>query len=129
MWDAFVGGRRRHELDFRPIAERRAAVSDARHHEETPRATPEQMPKRDRSEGKSPRRSFRARYDALEQKREHLIARLGELGETARANPAHARARKLLNETFRGASLVQRAAILEAAAWLIALLDRSITAV
>ena len=86
------------------------------------------MPKRDPSESKPPRLSFRARYDALEQRREDLIARLGGLGEKARANPAHARARKLLNETFRGASLVQRAAILEAAAWLITLLDRSITA-
>jgi hypothetical protein len=87
------------------------------------------MPKRDPAESKSPRRSFRARYDALERQREDLIVRLGELGEKARANPAHARARKLLNETFRGASLVQRAAILEAASWLITLLDRSITAV
>jgi hypothetical protein len=77
---------------------------------------------------KAPRRSFRARYDALEQQREDLIVRLGELGEKAHANPAHARARKLLNETFRGASLVQRGAILEAAAWLITLLDRSIAA-
>jgi hypothetical protein len=104
-------------------------MSDAQHHEQMPRAKPEQMPKRDRSEGKPPRISFRARYDALEQRREDLIVRLGELGETARANPAHARARKLLNETFRSASLVQRAAVLEAAAWLIALLDRSITAI
>ena len=73
------------------------------------------MPKKENpSEGKSPRPSFRVRYDALEQRREDLIARLGELGERARANPAHARARKLLNETFRGASLIQRAAVLEA---------------
>jgi hypothetical protein len=95
-----------------------------------PESKPEPMPtKRDPAESKSPRPSFRARYDALEQRREDLIVRLGELGERARANPAHARARKLLNETFRGASLVQRAAILEAAAWLITLLDRSIAAV
>ena len=85
--------------------------------------------KRDASESKPPRLSFRARYDALEQRRADLIARLGAFGERARANPAHARARKLLNETFRGASLVQRAAILEAAAWLIALLDRSMSAI
>jgi hypothetical protein len=85
------------------------------------------MPKRDPAENKPPRISFRARYDALEQRREDLIARLGELGEKARANPAHARARKLLNETFRSASLVQRTAILEAAAWLITVLDRSMT--
>lgn len=86
------------------------------------------MPKQAASVAKSPKANFRARYDALEQRREDLIERLGALGEKARVNPAHARARKLLNETFRAASLVQRAAILEAAAWLIALLDRSITA-
>jgi hypothetical protein len=85
------------------------------------------MPKRNPSEGKSPRQSFRARYDALEQRREELIARLGKLGEGAQANPAYARARKLLNETFRSASLAQRAAVLEAASWMITLLDRSIT--
>jgi hypothetical protein len=91
------------------------------------RSEPELMPKRNPSESKSPRQSFRARYDALEQRREDLIARLGDLGEKAQANPAHARARKLLNETFRGASLVQRAAVLEAASWLITVLDRSMT--
>jgi hypothetical protein len=72
-------------------------------------------------------RSFRARYDALEQKRRDLIARLGALGAKAEANPAHARARTLLNETFRKSSLVQRAAVLEAADWLIMLIDRSST--
>jgi len=91
------------------------------------RSEPELMPKRNPSESKPSRPNFRARYDALEQRREELIARLGELGEKAQANPAHARARKLLNETFRSASLVQRAAVLEAAAWMITLLDRSMT--
>jgi hypothetical protein len=85
------------------------------------------MPKRRSSDTTQLPKSFRARYDALEQRREDLIRRLGDLGDQARANPAHARARKLLNETFRGATLVQRTAILEAAAWLIALLDRSMT--
>jgi hypothetical protein len=70
---------------------------------------------------------FRTRYDALERRRSDLIARLTTLGERAKANPAHARARKLLNETFRRSSLVQRAAVLEAANWLIALIDRSMT--
>jgi hypothetical protein len=69
--------------------------------------------------------SFRARYDALEQRRLDLLARLAALGEKARANPGHSRALTLLNATFRKASLVQRAAILEAADWLIALIDRS----
>ena len=69
--------------------------------------------------------NFRRRYDALEQRREELIARLAALGEKAQSNPAHGRARTLLNQTFRKASLVQRAAVLEAAAWLIAVLDKT----
>ena len=86
------------------------------------------MPRRRSPDSEAPAgRSFRGRYDALEQRRADLIARLGALGDGARANPAHGRARKLLNETFRSASLVQRAAILEAANWLINLIDRSTT--
>jgi hypothetical protein len=69
--------------------------------------------------------NFRQRYDALEQRRAELTARLAALGEKARANPAHGRVRTLLNQTFRKASLVQRAAILEAADWLIAVLDKT----
>lgn len=69
--------------------------------------------------------NFRQRYDALEKRREELIARLAALGTKARENPAHGRARTLLNQTFRKASLVQRAAILEAADWLIAVLDKA----
>ena len=69
--------------------------------------------------------NFRARYDALERRRDELIARLAALGEKAGPHPAQGRARTLLNATFRKASLVQRAAILEAADWLITLLDRT----
>ena len=69
--------------------------------------------------------NFRQRYDALEQRRDELMAQLASLGEKAQANPAYGRARTLLNQTFRKASLVQRAAILEAAAWLIAVLDKT----
>lgn len=69
--------------------------------------------------------SFRSRYDALERRREELMARLAALGEKASQHPAHGRARTLLNSTFRKADLVQRAAILEAADWLIRLLDRA----
>lgn len=71
--------------------------------------------------------SFRSRYDTLEQRRDALIARLGALGERAAAHPSHRRARTMLNVSFRKASLVQRAAILEAADWMITILDRSIT--
>jgi len=69
--------------------------------------------------------NFRARYDALERRRDELIVRLAALGAKAGPHPAHGRARTLLNTTFRKASLVQRAAVLEAADWLIALLDRT----
>lgn len=69
--------------------------------------------------------SFRTRYDALEERRVALIARLASLGEKAAAHPAHGRARTLLNTTFRKATLVQRSAVLEAADWLITVLDRA----
>ena len=70
-------------------------------------------------------KTFRARYDALEQRRTELLVRLEGLGERARQNPGYARARTLLNATFRKAKLVQRAAILEAADWLINIVDRT----
>src|SRR4051794_30995367 len=70
---------------------------------------------------------FRARYDDLERRRDELIARLAALGERAASHPGHGRARTLLNTTFRKASLVQRAAVLEAADWLITVLDRTTT--
>ena len=68
--------------------------------------------------------SFRARYDELEARRNELIARLAALGEKVGPHPAHGRVRTLLGTTFRKASLAQRAAVLEAATWLITLLDR-----
>ena len=70
-------------------------------------------------------KTFRARYDALEQRRAELLERLEGLGERARRNCGYARARTLLNTTFRRAKLVQRAAILQAADWLIAVIDRT----
>jgi len=69
--------------------------------------------------------NFRQRYDALEQRRVELMERLASLGEKTKASPAYGRARTLLNQTFRKASLAQRAAILEAAGWLIAVLDKT----
>ena len=70
-------------------------------------------------------KSFRARYDALEQRRAELTARLAALGERGERHPGHARARTLLNTQFRKATLAQRVAVLEAANWLIMLIDRS----
>jgi hypothetical protein len=78
-----------------------------------------------RTSSKTSTTSFRARYDALEQRRADLLARLAALGERARQHPGHPRAHALLNARFRKATLVQRAAVLEAADWLIALIDRA----
>lgn len=69
-------------------------------------------------------RSFRQRYDDLEARRTELIARLQGLGAKAQAHPAYKRALKLLNDTFRKSKLAQRLAVLQAAAWLIDILER-----
>jgi hypothetical protein len=71
----------------------------------------------------APARSFRQRYEDLEQSRATLLARLDRHMKVASAHPSAKRARKLLNDTFRGASVAQRAAILQAAEWLIALIE------
>jgi hypothetical protein len=68
--------------------------------------------------------SFRVRYDSLEKRREELAARLAALSERV-SHPAQRRARTLLTATFRKSSLVQRAAVLEAANWLITMIDRA----
>lgn len=83
------------------------------------------MPNSKTPKGEARTASFRHRYDALEDRRTALMDRLTTLGEKAAAHPAHGRARTLLNATFRKATLVQRAAILEAAEWLITVLDRT----
>ena len=72
----------------------------------------------------SSRKSFRQRYDDVEARRTELIARLAALGEAARAHPGYKRSLKLLNDTFRRGKLAQRLAVLEAAAWLIDLLEK-----
>ena len=69
-------------------------------------------------------KSFRRRYDELEARRAALIARLAAFGEAARGHPAYARSLKLLNDTFRRGKLTQRLAVLEAAAWLIDVLEK-----
>ncbi len=70
--------------------------------------------------------SFRARYDDLEQRRRALLERLGALGDRARAHPSHARVLALLNQSFRKAKLAQRAAVLQAASFLIDVIDKAI---
>jgi len=83
------------------------------------------MPNRQPPKSKASTASFRARYDALEARRDELMARVAALAERAGPHPAHGRARTLLGTQFRKASLVQRAAVLEAADWLITVLDRA----
>ena len=82
-----------------------------------PQSDPDAAPARRRA-------SFRERYDALERRRQDLIARLARLDERARRSPSSARALTLLNATFRKSKLVQRAAVLQAAQWLIELAER-----
>jgi len=69
------------------------------------------------------RENFRQRYDEMEAQRAVLIARLHKLGENARQHPSFKRAHKLLNSAFRKSKLAQRLAVLEAAAWLIDVLE------
>lgn len=73
----------------------------------------------------SPHRgTFRQRYDELESRREALVARVRGLSGNAQQHPGYKRALKLLNDTFRKSKLAQRLAVLEAAAWLIDILEK-----
>ena len=70
------------------------------------------------------RGKFRQRYDQLEARRTELMARLGMLDENGRRHPGYKRALTLLNATFRKSKLPQRLAVLQAAAWLINVLEQ-----
>jgi hypothetical protein len=72
-----------------------------------------------------PVKSFRQRYDDLEKNRAALVERLERHAQAAQTHPSVKRARKLLTSTFRNAKLAQRAAILQAAEWLICLIERT----
>jgi hypothetical protein len=72
----------------------------------------------------SARGSFRNRYDDLEAQRAKLVARLRLLGDMAKPHPGYKRALTLLNDTFRKSRLAQRLAVLQAATWLIDILER-----
>ena len=71
--------------------------------------------------------SFRQRYDELEVRRAELSARLHLLGEAAQRHPAYKRALKLLNDIYRKEKLPQRLAVLQAAAWLIDVLEKLVS--
>jgi hypothetical protein len=75
------------------------------------------------------RETFRQRYDELETRRDALVVRLRRLGGKAQQHPANKRALKLLNDTFRKSKLAQRLSVLQAAAWLIDLLEQITTIV
>ena len=72
----------------------------------------------------APRRSFRQQYDDLEARRAELCERLRMLGHKAEEHPAYKGALKLLNTIYRREKLAQRLAVLQSAAWLIAILEK-----
>ena len=71
-----------------------------------------------------PRGNFRHRYDELEAKRAALVARLALVSGGSQKHPGYKRALTLLNDTFRKAKLAQRLAVLQAASWLIDILEQ-----
>jgi hypothetical protein len=75
------------------------------------------------------RPTFRQRYDELEGRRAELSVRLHLLGEAAQTHPAYKRAQKLLNDIYRKEKLPQRLAVLQAAGWLIDILEKLVGAV
>ena len=84
------------------------------------------MPHRRSRANASPllRGRFRQRYDEIEAKRAELVARLRRLGTNGKQHPGYNRALRLLNNTFRKSKLPQRLAVLQAAAWLIDVLEQ-----
>ena len=75
----------------------------------------------------SSRAGFRERYDEIEARRAALVARLTSLSEAGQRHPGYRRAFTLLNASFRRSKLAQRLAILQAAAWLIDILEKLTT--
>ena len=72
----------------------------------------------------APKPSFRQRFENLEAQREALLARLSSIGDHTKQHPGYKRALTLLNASFRRAKVAQRAAVLQAAEWLIEVLER-----
>jgi len=85
--------------------------------------------KRSPTSPRARRAPFRERYTELEARRAELVARLAALDQSARSHPGYKRALTLLNNTFRKEKLSQRLAVLQAAAWLIAILEKLATLV
>jgi hypothetical protein len=70
-----------------------------------------------------PSPDFKARYRQAERRRAALTKRLAALNEAARAHSGYLHTSTLLNRTFRKASVAQRLAVLQAAEWLIDVLE------
>ena len=70
------------------------------------------------------RQSFRRQYDELEAYRAELCARLRRVGDVTQRHPGYKGAMKLLNTIYRKEKLAQRLAVLQAAAWLIDVLEK-----
>jgi hypothetical protein len=70
------------------------------------------------------RQTFRQQYDDLEARRAELCARLRQLSQVAQRHPGYKGALKLLNNIYRKQKLAQRLAVLQAAAWLIDVLEK-----
>jgi hypothetical protein len=76
------------------------------------------------SEQRPARINSRRQYSDLENQRSTLAARLNGLGGQVRAHPGHKRALVLINDIFRKSALSKRREILDAADWLIGLLEQ-----
>ena len=70
---------------------------------------------------------FGERHHKIEKRRAELITRLLALKEPTRNHPGYRRALRLLNNTFSKASLRQRPAVLNAATWLINIIEHQTT--
>jgi hypothetical protein len=89
---------------------------------------PSRRPAVPRSKASPPTRAnFHRRYEELEVQRAELVARLHTLSEAARPHPGYKRALILLNDTFRKSKLAQRLAVLQAATWLIDVLEQIVS--
>jgi hypothetical protein len=65
----------------------------------------------------------KASAEGLEVQREALLDRLGRLHADARSRPGYRTAHRLLNPMFRKANLATRAALLQAAGFMIEILE------
>lgn len=87
------------------------------------------MPKRNRSRRNSPTSPFgkvsRSSAANLEVTRETLLKRLEHLGPDAKRMPGYKSALTLLNRKFRLATLSARIGILQAAAFMVEVLERT----